>query len=110
MRSVQWTLRYFECAEVSKDPPFSRGTTRAMDELSAERQEHVHELEWKLHEATEGTRSELARLRSELVRTRRQLELSEMDRNQIAADLDLLAQGMTSLCERCVTLHAQSPL
>jgi len=84
----------------SKAPP-SR-TTRAMDELSAERQEHVHELEWKLHEATEGTRSELARLRSELVRTRRQLELSEMDRNQIAADLDLLAQGMTSLCERCV--------
>ena len=65
-----------------------------MEESAAERLEQVHELEWQLHEATVGTRSELARLRAELVRTRRQLELSEMDKTQIAADLDLLAQGM----------------
>ena len=64
-----------------------------MEDHQRERLDLVIELEEQVYQTTTGTYDELAQLRSDLYYTRRQLELSEAEKSQIAADLDLLAQG-----------------
>jgi len=64
-----------------------------MEDHQRERIDLVIELEEQVYQTTTGTYEELAQLRSDIYYLRRQLELSETEKSQIAADLDLLAQG-----------------
>jgi hypothetical protein len=90
-----------------------------MEDHQRERLDLVIELEEQVYQTTTGTYEELAQLRSELYYTRRQLELSEAEKSQIAADLDLLAQAFEDkeakldrlrIESRAAMAHAQAEL